>query len=148
MADDLRSLLRYIVTNYVVRDEQRAIELDASPSDGGESIEQDKQDAARREVEWMDEYADAFAQGLARAHQRADLGGTTLTLDDRNPAEDSMADALIRVLVSNNMATSRTEETDANHYTYLLSVNWERLQTVAEQAGIDLAQALARQKAP
>lgn len=148
MADDLHSLLRYIVTNYLVRDEQRAIELDASASDGGQAIEQDKQDAARREAEWMDDYADAFAEGLVRAHQRADLGGMTLALDDRNPAEDSMADALIRVLVSNNLATSRTEETDANHYIYLLSVNWERLQAVAAQAGINLGQALTRQKAP
>ena len=144
MADDLRTLLNYIVSRYVVPDEQRAIELDAAAGEGGEVIEGDKREASRREAERADEYADAFADGLALAHQRASLGGKTLSLDDRKPREDAMATALIRFLVSNDLATSRTEETDAQHYVYLVSVRWDQLESVASAAGVNLARALAR----
>ncbi len=144
MADDLRALLRYIVVHYVVPDEQRAIELDAAPSDGGASIEDDKREASRREEERADEFAAPFADGLAIAHHRATLGGKTLALDDRKPREDAMATALIRFLVSNDLATSRTEETDAQRYTYHVAVRWDRIEAVSSEAGIDLARALAR----
>lgn len=144
MADDLRTLLNYIVVHYVVPDEQRAIELDAAAGEGGEVIEGDKREASRRETERADEFARAFADGLALAHHRATLGGKTLTLDDRKPDEDAMATALIRFLVSNDLATSHTQETDAQHYIYHVAVRWDRLETVSSEAGIDLARALAR----
>ncbi len=144
MADDLRTLLNYIVAHYVVPDEQRAIELDAAPSDGGAMIEDDKREAERREAERADEFATPFADGLVIAHHRATLGGKTLPLDDRKPHEDAMATALIRFLVSNHLATSRTEETDPQRYTYHVAVRWDRLETVSSGAGIDLARALAR----
>ena len=144
MADDLRTLMNYIVTHYLVPDEQRAIELDAGPTEGGETIEGDKREASRRESERADEYADAFADGLAIAHQRASIGGKTLPLDDRKPNEDAMAAALIRFLVSNDLATSRTEETAPQHYIYHVAVRWDRLESVASAAGVDLARALAR----
>ena len=111
MADDLRALLNYIVVHYVVPDEQRAIELDAAPSDGGAMIEDDKRGASRREAERADEFATPFADGLVIAHHRA---------------------------------TSRTEETDAQRYTYHVAVRWDRLEAVSTEAGIDLARALAR----
>ncbi len=144
MADDLRTLLNYIVVHYVVPDEQRAIELDAAAGEGGEVIEGDKREASRRETERADEYAGAFADGLALAHYRASLGGKTLALDDRKPNEDAMATALIRFLVSNDLATSHTEETDAQHYQYLIAVRWDRLEAVSKSAGVDLGRALAR----
>lgn len=144
MADDLRALLNYIVVHYVVPDEQRAIELDAAPSDGGAMIEDDKREASRREAERAGEFATPFADGLVIAHHRATMGGKTLPLDDRKPHEDAMATALIRFLVSNDLATSRTEETDAQRYTYHVAVRWDRLEAVSSEAGIDLARALAR----
>ena len=144
MADDLRALLNYIVTHYVVPDEQRAIELDAAPGDGGAMIEDDKRGASRREAERADEFATPFADGLVIAHHRATMGGKTLPLDDRKPHEDAMATALIRFLVSNDLATSRTEETDAQRYTYHVAVRWDRLEAVSGEAGIDLARALSR----
>ena len=144
MADGLRDLLDYIVSHYVVPTEERALELDAAPADNGAALDDVKRDMSRRETEQAGEYADAFADGLALAHHRAALGGTSLSLDDRKPDEDAMASALIRFLVSNDLATSRTEETDPQRYVYTLSIRWEQLQTVAERAGIDFGQALAR----
>lgn len=144
MADDLRALLNYIVSHYVVPDGQRAIELDAAPGDGGEMIEGDKREASRRETERAAEFAAAFADGLAIAHHRAAMGGRTLALDDRKPDEDAMATALIRFLVSTDLATSRTEETAPLRYTYHVAVRWDRLEQLSAEAGIDLARALAR----
>jgi hypothetical protein len=142
VADGVRTLLDYIVTHVVVPVEQRAIELDAPPTD--DAIEDSKREATRREVEQADEYADAFADGLALAHHRASLGGRSLALDDRKPDEDQMATALIRFLVSNDLASSRTEETDAQRYVYHLTIHWDRLEAIARRAGVDLGPALAR----
>jgi len=51
VADDLRTLLNYIVVHYVVPDEQRAIELDASPSGGGATIEDENRNAVILDLE-------------------------------------------------------------------------------------------------
>jgi hypothetical protein len=144
VADGLRELLDYIVSHYVVPTEHLALELDAAPADNGAALEDVKRDMSRRESEQAEEHADAFADGLALAHHRASLGGTSLSLDDRKPDEDAMATALIRFLVSNDLATSRTEETEPQRYIYTLSVRWDQLQAVAERAGIDLGRALSR----
>ena len=144
MADDMRKLLDYIVTQFVVRDEQRAIELDAPPSDNGSNLEDDKREAARRELERADDLAESFARGIALAYRRASLCGAFLSLDDRKPDEERMAEALIRFLVSYDLASSHTEETTEHHYIYQISVYWDRLTEVAKSAGVDLARAMAK----
>ncbi len=146
MADDVRKLLDYIVDHYVVRDEVKSIDLDAPPREPAEVIEADKRDVSRREQERADVLGDAFTHGLARAHQRAGIGGHELVLDDRKPEENRMADALIRFLVSHDLATSRTEETEPRQYTYYVQVDWERLDAIANEAGIDLDRALSKHR--
>ena len=142
MADEVRKLLDYIVAHYVVRDEIKSIELDATPREPGEVIEQDKKDVVRREEDRAASLADAFARGLALAHGGRSLGQTEVVLDDRDPEQDRMADALIRFLVSHDMAASRTEETEPRHYTYHVAVDWDRLADVAREADVDLERAL------
>jgi hypothetical protein len=144
VADDVRKLLDYIVDHYVVRDEVKSIDLDAPPREPADVIEADKRDVTRREQERADALGDAFAHGLGRAHQRAGIGGHELVLDDRKPEENRMADALIRFLVSHDLATSRTEETEPLQYTYYVQVDWERLGAIAHDAGIDLDRALSK----
>ena len=144
MADDVRKLLDYIVDHYVVRDEVKNIDLDAPPREPADVIEADKRDVVRREQDRADALADPFAHGLARARHRANIGGHELVLDDRKPEENRMADALIRFLVSHDLATSRTEETDPQQYTYYVQVDWERLGTIAGEAGIDMDRALSK----
>jgi hypothetical protein len=140
VADDLRKLLDHIVRRYVVPDELVGIDLEASASDRGEAIETDKRRAVRREIERADSLAGAFSRGLARAHARTG----EIALDDRNPEENQEADALIGFLVSHDLASSRTEETEPMHYRYYVAVDWDRLGEVARAAGVDLDQALRR----
>jgi hypothetical protein len=144
VADDVRRLLDTIVKRWVLNTELRAVELDASAAESGHEIVSDQQEAVRREENRADELAPAFAQGLARAWRRAKLGGGELTLDDRDPEENRIADALIGFLVSYDLATSRSTETDANHYVYAITIDWSRLGDVAHDAGIDLTPALDR----
>jgi hypothetical protein len=140
VADDLRKLLNHIVRQYVVHDEEVGIELEASASDEGADIESDKRQAARREIERADLLADAFSRGLMRA--RAANG--QLVLDDRDAEENEEADALISFLVSHDLASSHTEETEPMHYRYFLTINWANLHAAAGAAGIDLNHALSR----
>lgn len=140
MADVLRRVLDYIVRRYVVDDEVRAIDREASANALG--LEQDKSQAARREVERADTLSAAFEQGVVKAWQRHIIGGTELVLDDRKPDEDAMADALIKFLVRYGLATSRSIETGSRTYTYFITIDWTKLRDIALAAGVDLDRAL------
>jgi hypothetical protein len=144
VADEIRRVLDAIVRHWVVNTEQRAVELDASAADSGAEIESDKQEAVRRELGRAEELAPAFEQGLVQAWQRSRVGGAEIALDDRDPDQNRIADALIRFLVSYDLASSRSTETDANHYIYAVTIDWDRLGDVAREAGIDLPEALDR----
>ncbi|MDQ3045066.1 MAG: hypothetical protein M3R06_07955 [Chloroflexota bacterium] len=141
MADQIRRLLDHLVADYVVRDDQRLIELDASSREPGEVIESDKRGVARREADRAAELADVFAVGLKRAYARRG-DDPELWLDDRDAEENRTADALIGFLVSHDLAASRTEETEPDHYRYSICVDWAKLATIAAEADIDLASAL------
>lgn len=142
MADEVRRVLDAIVRRWVVNTEQRAVELDASAADSGAEIESDKQEAVRREQARAQELAVAFEQGLVQAWQRSRMGGGEVALDDRDPDQNRIADALIRFLVSYDLATSHSTETDANHFIYAVVIDWDRLGEVARDAGVDLPEAL------
>lgn len=138
MADDMRKLLDYIVRTFVVHDVVVAIDQDASASDRGESIAIDKRRAVQRETDRAAELSEPFRKGLLLASDGL------VVLDDRNPDENEIADALIQMLVRHDLATSRTVETDANHYRYRIMINWKRLEAAAEEAGVDLEHLLRR----
>ena len=142
MADEVRRLLDHIVDQYVVRDEQRAIDLDAAASEAGDDIESDKRAAVRRETDRADSLAGAFHAGLLRAYA-ADRRGESLVLDDRDPEQNRLADALIQFLVSYELAASHTETVAPLHYTYAITIDWLRLNALAADAGIDLPLTLA-----
>lgn len=138
MADDLRKLLGHIVRTSLLPDELVSIDHEASASDDGESIASDKRRAERRELDRADELARAFGRGIARAQSGL------IVLDDRDPEEDEIADALIHFLVRSDLATSRAVETDPQHYRYQIMINLPRLHEVARAAGIDLDAAIKR----
>lgn len=137
MADRLRTVLDFITVQYLVRDDLRGIDFDAEPSETGDAIESDKREAIKRENERTGEIIDAFRDGLALAYRAHQAGQREIALDDRDPAEDAMADALIHALVRTDLAASTTEETAPRHYVYRIAVDWERLGTVARAAGVD-----------
>ena len=138
MADDLRKLLDHIVRTYIVRDELISIDQEASASDRGAAIESDKKRAMRRELDRADDLAEAFSRGVGRSNSGV------IVLDDRNQEENQMADALIHFLVRTDLATSRSIETEPNHYRYQIMINWPKLETVARDAGVDLNHAVRR----
>ncbi len=140
--DRIRRLLDYIVTQYVVRDEQKDIDLNAPSTESGDTLETDKAEAARREADRADDLAGAFQRGLVAAYRARVAGHAEIALDDRQAEEDQMADALIRFLVSFDLASSRSEETEPYHYVYHISPDWDLLTTVAASAGVDLDHAL------
>lgn len=142
MADGIDQLLDHIARRYLVRDELRTIDLDASAADPGDQLETEKRDAASREIERARELRGPFEAGLRRAIEAAAAGEAALALDDRVPEQDRMAEALIYALVRTNLATSHSEETDENHYIYRLSIDWDALRAVAGDAGVDLDGAL------
>ena len=144
MADAARALLEHIVRTYALHDALVSVELDASASDRPEAISADQQERVRQETERADNLAHAFARGLTLAYNRHAANGGDLTLDDRKPAENAMADALIRFLVSHQFATSRTEETTPLHYAYHIAVDWPRLTQVAREANVDLNRIIGR----
>ena len=144
MIDEVRRVLEYIVNQYVVRDEVRSIDRDASIIPDGQSIEDDKQHAVRREAEHASSLAEPFNTGLLLAWRRMSRGGVELQLEDRVEPENTIADALIQFLVRFDLATSRTEETDHLHYTYYITVDWDRLFELASSRDIDLRAALTK----
>ena len=144
MADDTRKLLNYIVDHYVAQDARKSVDLDATSRESPATIEADKRQLVRREADRASDLADAFAQGLTLAYQRHRVGGNEIRLDDRKPDENAMADALIQFLVSYDLAASHTQVTEPGHYSYYVTVNWDRLARVARDAGVDLDRALGR----
>jgi hypothetical protein len=147
VADSIRKVLNYIVTQYVVRDEMRSIDLDAPSSESGAEIESDKKEAARRQEHLADDLADAFRDGLVLAYRGRGAARAELALDDRKPEEDRIADALIRFLVSYDLAASRSEATEPRHYVYYIAVDWDRLADVARAAEVDLDRTLQQMSA-
>ena len=144
MAERLRTVLDFITVQYLVRDDLRGIDFDAESSESGEAIESEKREAIKRERERSAEIADAFRDGLALAYRARQAGQREIALDDRDPNEDAIADALIHALVRTDLAASTTEETTPLHYVYRIAVDWDRLGKVARKAGVDLDEALGQ----
>jgi len=140
VADGLDRVLDHIARQYLVREEVRTIDLDASAAEQGDVLEAEKRDAAAREIERANDLRDPFAAGLRQAAAQA--GQTPLSLDDRDPEQDRIAAALIHALVRTDLATSHAEETEENHYVYGLTIDWDALRAVAAEAGVDLDEAL------
>lgn len=143
VAEPIRELLDFIVVQYAIQDEQIDIDINANAVEEGDEIASEKRAAAQREMDRADELAGAFNQGLLSAYRAYQAGEKDLVLDDRDPEENRMADALIGFLVSFELAESRSDEVAPMHYRYTITVNWDRLRQVAADAGVDLDRALA-----
>ncbi|MBX6341248.1 MAG: hypothetical protein IRY97_02225 [Thermomicrobiaceae bacterium] len=144
MPDDLQRLLKYIVYHYIGREDVKDIELDASAAELTRDMQATQRQVLREEEQRAETLAPAFRLGLERAAASRRAGGNAISLDDRKPDEDRIADALIYFLVGPGLATSSTRETEPLHYIYTISVDWPRLATVARDAGVDLDALLAQ----
>lgn len=139
MADrDYQRLLDYIVSQYAIVDEQKDIDLNAPSTDPGAELEQEKSEAAQRTREKASGLAQAFQDGIISAARMRDTGATELPLDDRDPVQNQIADALIGFLVRYELAESRSQETEPLHYMYYLRIDWDKLDETAALAGVQL----------
>jgi hypothetical protein len=143
LADELDKLYDHIVRAYALRDELLDVDLLADASDKGEAIEAEKHSIVERESDQAARMRESFRTGLATSYALRKNGGQELRLSDQDPVENSIADALIRYLVSFGLAQSRTEQAGPNHYIYHLSVDWDRVRAIAAGIGIDLEAAIA-----
>ncbi|MGH2613687.1 MAG: hypothetical protein ACRDJC_00470 [Thermomicrobiales bacterium] len=144
MADAFADLLESIVRDYVITDAQKDIDLNATADESAAVIEAEKRQIVTDASEQARNLLPAFRSGLLLAFEAQGLGKPEIRLDDRDAQQNAIADALIMYLVRFDLAESRSEETEPSHYDYFISVNWDALYQVADNAGIDLPAALAR----
>ena len=140
MADnDIRKLLDYIISHRVAPEEEKMADLEATSRVPQERIEEISAEVVDQEKEAAARLLPTFAAGLrvADANRNAPLA-----LDDRDPQQNAIADALIRFLVKPGLATVETEEAGAEHYTYRISLDWAGLERMAQGARVNLAEAL------
>lgn len=141
VADDISRLLRHIVRHYTGPQEAKEVERD-TPGISGVDLEEERERALKDEQERADQLKDAFRAGLHKARSASHAGGDAISLDDRDPEENRIADALVHFLVGPGMAVSKTRETAPLHYMYTIWIDWSRLEQVAREANVDLTEAL------
>jgi len=142
VANETEKLLNHIVRHYLVRQDSLEIERDATASDEAVAIAEDQERMARFEEARAEALSSAFREGLLRADAARRAGGSAISLDDRKPEENQQADALVTFLVRSKLATSTARETDTQHYTYIVSIDWEALNRVAREAKTSLSKIL------
>jgi hypothetical protein len=138
VADDLDRLLRYIVEHYTGRARAKEVERDAAAEEPETTVVESERRAFAAEERRAADLAGPFAQGLRRALAVRRAGGNAVSLDDRNPDENRMADALIHFLVGADLATSTTREAQPMHYIYTVAIDWAKLGEVARAANVNL----------
>jgi hypothetical protein len=144
VADDLDRLLNTVIEREILRLDRQSVELTAGPRVPGETIDANQLIERERERHRAAELSPAFATGLRRAYAAHRAGQGDLVLDDRRADENAIADALVQFLVRPHLATSHTEQTEPNHYTYRIAVDWPRLAELSTEAGLDLDAELTR----
>jgi hypothetical protein len=143
LADAFSALLDAIVRDLVIVDAQKDIDLNSAPDIDGNAIEEQKAEIASSADARASQLKDAFQTGIVLAYEAQGTGHSEISLDDRQPEQNAIADALITYLVRYDLGESRSEETDPGHYLYFVSVTWGALYQFAEARGIDLPAALA-----
>jgi hypothetical protein len=138
MPDTTRRLLDHLIRTRLLPVEQRQAELVAT-SETDDTLPATTQRLLELEQTSANELADAFTAGLARAAAQRDR---PLTLDDHQPEENQIADALIRFLVRANLAEVTSETLAPDHYRYSLTVDWSALDAVAHEADTSLDELL------
>jgi hypothetical protein len=140
MADtDIRKILDYIISHSVAPEEEKIADLDATSRVPQERIEEISTEVVDQEKEAAARLLPHFAAGLLAAARNRNA---PLPLDDRDPAQNAMADALIRFLVKPGLATVETADAGAGHYTYQVTLDWAALERMAQGAGLNLNEAL------
>jgi len=143
VADGVERLLNVLIEREILRVEEKNVELTAGPRVSAETVDTNQTIEADRERQRVSDLGGAFAAGLRRAYAAQQAGEHEIALDDRRQDENTMADALVQFLVRPHYAASQTDQSEPNHYIYRIAVDWEHLNRLADEAGIDLRATLA-----
>lgn len=143
MADAFSALLDAIVRDLVIVDAQKDVDLNSGSEVDGSAIAAQKAAIVASSEARAAELGNAFRNGIVLAYEAQGTGHSEISLDDRQPEQNALADALITYLVRYDLGESRSEETDPGHFLYFISVTWGALYQFAEANGIDLPAALA-----
>lgn len=143
MADGVERLLNILIEREILRVEEKNIQLTAGARVSAETVDANQSIEVDREHHRAAELGPPFAAGLRRAYAAQRAGQAEIALDDRLNDENTIADALVQFLVRPHFATSQSEQTEPNHYIYRIAVDWERLEQLATEAGLDLHRELA-----
>jgi hypothetical protein len=138
VADGVERLLNVLIEREILRLEEKNVELTAGPRVSAETVDANQSIEADRERQRVHDLGGAFAAGLRRAYAAQQHGEGEIALDDRRQDENAMADALVQFLVRPHYATSQTDQSEPNHYIYRITVDWEHLNRLADETGIDL----------
>lgn len=138
MAEGMERLLNVLIEREILRLEEKNVELNAGPRVSAETVDTNQTIEADRERQRARDLGGAFAAGLRRAYAAQGHGEHEIALDDRRQDENAMADALVQFLVRPHFATSHTDRSEPNHYIYRITVDWDRLHRLADEAGIEL----------
>ena len=135
------ALLEALVRERELPAETAALERHASAAvEPARLAEAERQVAAERLEEAQADVA-AFRTGLEQARARAPqrdpsragdpAPGGEVAFDSADPAQDRLADVLVRHLVRTGYASARAEERGPGRYVYFLSVDWPQLDALA-----------------
>jgi hypothetical protein len=113
--------------------ETMVLEATAGPRRPMADVAQDEERLRSGELERARDSALDLENGLRLARA---AGSGEVSLDSRDPAQDRLAGALISILVASNFATARTEDLGDEQYRYHVSVDWAKLDTMAERIGL------------
>ena len=97
-------------------------------------IKEEQAETARDTIGEARDHVRAFREALHDARSRA-AGTNVATYDSSDPTEDARADLLVQYLVRPGYAEVQTEERPGGGYAYHFSVDWARLQSLAESQG-------------
>jgi hypothetical protein len=136
------TLLNFIIHNRLATMEEKQSEFASRAIDPGEQVAEMTSHNVQTEEEAAGRLVPGCGGGLRAAGAQRAQGGA-LVLDDADPQQNAMADALIRFLVKPLLATVDTEEVAAGHFRYHVTPDWAGLERTATLAGVDLNAALA-----
>jgi hypothetical protein len=124
------ALAEAIVWSSKVPAEALVLEASAGPRRPMADLVEDEERMRTSELKQARASAPDLENGLrfARAARPGELA-----LDSRDPGQDRLAGALISILVASDFATARTEELGDEQYRYHVSVDWDRLDALAER---------------
>ncbi len=154
MAGAIEKLQHYLIEHQLLTIEQKIAESNTHADEGNAIIADKHEDAVEREEDDRMRLYGPFGLGLKRAAAVRD-SQKELALDDSDPLDSAIADALVRYLVRTDLAEVRSEEQPGTpsgefasdgtmisepmpNYTYYFTFNWPAIQDATAAAGTSL----------